>query len=203
MAVIRQHVIKYSTIGPMQLSFVKGFAVYQNTTTSYMSLQITFVQKAWPKLVYSILQGENKKKILKFKCVEEDLSMIRDGSRMVSWSSGATFLPLYLGRDGGGECVFFKKKNQFATSLRIETLCSLLRLFTDSATTPLAAMQGPWEVVLVVDRSALWPKQPTFKTFTLVLILLLNDRAQKYTNRIERRHPGSYNFELLSHYWTM
>lgn len=55
--------------------------------------------------------GGIKKKILKFKCVDEDLSMIRDGTRMVSWSSGATFLPLYLGRDGGGECVLFKKKN--------------------------------------------------------------------------------------------
>ena len=36
--------------------------------------------------------------------------MIKDGSRMESWSSGATFLPLYLGRDGGGKCVLFKKK---------------------------------------------------------------------------------------------
>ena len=62
---------------------------------------------------------------------------------MVSWSSGATFLPLYLGRDGSGECVLFLKKKKrisLQSSLRIETFCSLLRLFTDSAKTPLADM---------------------------------------------------------------
>ena len=68
--------------------------------------------------IFYFTGGEKKKKILKFKCVEDDLSMIRDGSRMVSWSSGATFLPLYLGRDGSGECVLFKKKKK-------ELVCNL------------------------------------------------------------------------------
>ena len=122
------------------------------------------------------------------------------------WSPGLLvqhFFP-YIWRGMGVESVsFFKKKlvcNFPEDRDLVFTVEVVSRLFHDSST---RRYLGPWEVVVVVNRSSLWPKQPTFKAFTLVLILLLNDRAQKYTNRIERRRPGSYNFELLSHYWTM